>query len=182
MDTEYIKNKARKDFNDAVAVMSIIPVLGFVYLIVCKIASISILEGEVGYVIFILLILILLGIASGRKTLWFLIAKIVDSQNELIEKERLAAITETVISLAHEVVNPLAIVMGNLDLSMGEAAEGKMLNVPRDRVHLMKANCDRIRVVMDKMSRVSRPSITTVVDNIKMLDLPACELNVPPKK
>jgi len=177
MDTAQVINKARKDFNNAVAVMSIIPVLGFVYLIVGKISSLSVLEGEVSYAVFILLILVLLGIANGRKILWYMITRVINMQKELIEKERLASISETVLSLSHEIRNPLAIIMGNLDLITGEAAEGKTLALSWDQAHTIKANCNRIVVVMDKMSRISKPSFITLGDNIKMLDLPACELN-----
>jgi nitrogen-specific signal transduction histidine kinase len=157
--------------------MGVIPMLGFAYLLVGKAASLSALEGEAGYVMLILLALVLLGIVSARRILWYLITRIIDMQNELVEKGRLAAISETVISLSHEIRNPLAIVMGNLDLLSGKAAGQATLVVPRDNVHMLKENCDRICVVMDKMSRISKPSVTTVADNIKMIDLPACGLD-----
>jgi len=182
MDTVQIKNKTKKDFNNAVAIMSIIPVLGFVYLIVGKISSLSVLEGAVGYMILILLILVMLGIASGRKILWYMVTRIVDMQNELVESARLAAVSETFISLSHEIRNPLAIIMGNMDLLKGKAVEGKVPNITWDQVNDIKAGCDRIAVVMDKMSRISKPSFTVVGGNIKMLDLPTCELNTDPKK
>jgi len=182
MDAILIKNMARKDFNNAVALMSIIPVLGFVYLIVGRISSLSVLEGEVGYIILALLVLILLGIITGRRLMWYMITKIIDMQNELVEKGRLAAISETVISLAHEIKNPLAIILGNVDLMMGQSAEAKTLSIPRDRAQVIQTNCDRISVVIDKMGRISKPSFTTVIGDVKMLDLPACELKPEPKK
>jgi signal transduction histidine kinase len=177
MDAVDIRDRARKDFNNAIAIMGVIPMLGFAYLLVGKAASLSALEGEAGYVMLILLALVLLGIVSARRILWYLITRIIDMQNELVEKGRLAAISETVISLSHEIRNPLAIVMGNLDLLSGKAAGQATLVVPRDNVHMLKENCDRICVVMDKMSRISKPSVTTVADNIKMIDLPACGLD-----
>lgn len=176
MNIAELKKMARRDFNNAVALICIIPVLGFVYLIVGKSASLSALEGEAGYVMLILLVLIMLGIYTGRRLLWYLITKIVSMENELVEKGRLAAISETVLSLAHEIRNPLTIVIGNLELLMGQANADKNMAVPLDRVNLIKTHCDRITDVMDKMSRISKPSFITFGGNIKMLDLPTSEL------
>jgi len=182
MDAMSIKGKARREFNNAIALMSIIPMLGFIYLIAARMGSLSIFEGEPGYITLILIVLIILGMASGRKILWFMIARIIDMQNELVEKGRLAAISETVLSLSHEIRNPLAIMIGSVDLSMAEASKEKGVNIPWERANTIKANCDRISEVLEKMSRISKPSFTTVLDDIKMLDLPSCELKADLKK
>ena len=182
MDIVQMRDSAKRDLNIAVAVMSIIPILGFVYLIVGRISSLSVLEGDVGYAMLVLLLLALLGIVSGRKIVWYMIAKIIDMNKELIEKEKLATVSETFISLSHEIRNPLAMIIGNLDLMTGKAAKETALNIISDQTSAIRANCNRIAEIMDKMSRISKPSFTTYGGGIKMLDLPSCELGDNRKK
>ena len=95
-----VKLRARRDFNNSICLMSIIPSLAFAYLLVGKIASFDALQGEAGYIMMMIVAMILLGIITGRKTLWALIKKIVgfsekilNIETELVEKKRLAAIT-----------------------------------------------------------------------------------------
>lgn len=182
MDAMNIKNTAKREFNNAIALMAIIPMLGFIYLIAAKMGSLSIFEGEPGYITLILVLLIILGMISGRKILWFMIARIIDMQNELVEKGRMAAISETVLSLSHEIRNPLAIVIGSIDVLVMDGDKDKDVHITWERANTIKKNCDRISQVIDKMSRISKPSYTTVLDNIKMLDLPSCELKDGRKK
>jgi signal transduction histidine kinase len=176
VDANDISKKAINGFINATAVMAVIPMLGFVYLIAARIGSLATLEGEAGYIVLAIMSLAVLGIVSGRMILSMLIKKIFEMQDELVRKQKLAAIAETVVALNHEIRNPLAIIMASLDLAIGRAGREELKSVPAEHFHVIKNNCDRICVVMDKMSRISKPSSVNVVGGIKMIDLPACEL------
>jgi branched-subunit amino acid transport protein AzlD len=96
---ELVLNRKR-EFDISVCLTGVIPFLVFLYLLVVKIASLQILAGEVGYIMFVTILIFLLGIMVGKKMLLSII-------EELIEKHRLAAITETTLALSHEINNPL---------------------------------------------------------------------------
>jgi hypothetical protein len=77
----------------------------------------------VGYIVLATIVVFVLGIIVGRKMLMSVTLKLIDDnqkilsmQKKLIEKNRLAAITETVLVLGDQVNNPLLVINGNLEL------------------------------------------------------------------
>src|SRR4030042_4794196 len=92
---ELVANKKR-EFDISVCLTGVIPFLVFLYLLVVKIASFQIFVGEVGYIMFTTVLIFLLGLLVGKKLLWSML-------QELIEKNRLAAISETTLALRHEI-------------------------------------------------------------------------------
>ncbi|MBU1905828.1 MAG: hypothetical protein KJ923_02375, partial [Candidatus Omnitrophica bacterium] len=113
IEIKTIIQKRKRDFNASVALIGVIPFLVFIYLLVVRVASLHIFVGEVGYIMFATLVVFLLGIFVGRKMLWSLL-------QEIIERNRLVAVTETTLSLSHEINNPLLTVAGNLELLEGD--------------------------------------------------------------
>ncbi|MCX5712163.1 MAG: hypothetical protein NTY47_03695, partial [Candidatus Omnitrophica bacterium] len=165
----------RRDFNNAVCLMTVIPFLAFVYLLVCEIASFQILAGRIGYIMFIMLFMALMGMHLGRKVIWGIIEKLINLNNqiirmqeELIEKNRLAAITETVLALGHEINNPLLAIQGNLELLELDYKEGDSL---AKRLDTIKTQCLRIGQVTEKLSTLSKPVSIVISGNSRMIDL-----------
>jgi signal transduction histidine kinase len=182
MEIEKLKLKTKRDFNNVICLMSIIPFLAFLYLLVGKIASFAILSGETGYIMLIVAMLILLGIITGKKILWVLIGKlfdfnqqIINMQKELIEKNKLAAISQTVLSLSHEINNPLLIMQGNLTLLENDFAKTNIPIHSRDRLSQIKSHCERIMEVTHKISSLSKPVSISVHGDTKMIDLSSSE-------
>lgn len=156
--------KRKRDFNTTICLTGVIPFLVFLYLLVARVASFKILVGEVGYIMFATMIVFLTGITVGRKMLWSML-------KELIEKSRLAAITETALSLSHEINNPLFTVRGNIELLETEIGTTKLPDAVKGRLDTIKSGCERIRQVTDKMSKLSKPSTEAVHGKVKMVSL-----------
>ena len=178
-----VLKRVKVDFNNAICLMSIIPSLAFVYVVAGKLASLDVLAGEVGYIMLVIISLILLGIITGKRILWSLTRKLVDLnehiiriEKELMEKNRLAAITEIVLSLSHEINNPLLVLQGNLTLLEDDINRNKTQAPLGDRVNQMKTHCERIVDVMNKMSRISKPVSVPIHGNTRMVDLASSEL------
>ena len=105
MEIKELILKHRRNFNVSICLTGAIPFLVFVYLLVRKISTFQIFVGEIGYIMFSAVLIFLLGIAVGRKMFMALL-------NELVEKNRLSAITETTLALSHEINNPLLSIRG----------------------------------------------------------------------
>jgi len=178
MQIDRLREDTKKDFNNVICLMSIIPLLVSVYVIAAKIASLQVFAGEVGYIMLLAMTIILAGIITGKKMLWGLIqnifdfnSRVISLQEELLEKNRLAAITETVLTLGHEINNPLMVVHGNLELLEGDVTN---INLPvsvKNRLNEIKNNCERIISVTQKMSNLSKPVSVTVHGKTKIIDL-----------
>lgn len=159
-------NKRRRDFNTTMCLTGIIPFLVFIYLLVVKISSFTIFIGEIGYIMFATLVVFVMGVVIGRRLLWSML-------KEIIEKNRLAAVTETALALSHEINNPLLTINGNLELLEGELKQINISDKSKDRLSTIRNSCERIRLVTDKMSKLSKPAITTIHGKIKMINLEA---------
>lgn len=169
---------AKRDFNNAICLMTIIPFLAFVYLLVCEIGSFQMLSGRVGYMMFIMLAVAFMGIILGRKVIWRIIENLIlfnnqiaRMQEELIEKNRLSAITETVLAIGHEINNPLLAIQGNLELLEDDFKEKPPLESLVKRLNTMKTQCARIMTATGKLSSLSKPVSTVINGNSRMIDL-----------
>ncbi len=170
--------KEKHDFYNSLCLTSIIPFLVLVYLLIGRVASFEILKGEILYIMMATVIIFSLGIVVGRKMLWSLILKLLDDnrrivnmQQELMEKNRLAAITETTLALGHEINNPLMAIRGNLELIDSEVSENPLPDNIKNRLETIKNYCERIGQVTDKMSSLSKPTLQTIHSSTKMIDL-----------
>ncbi|MFA5410668.1 MAG: histidine kinase dimerization/phospho-acceptor domain-containing protein [Candidatus Omnitrophota bacterium] len=164
MEIEKLKEKTKRDFNNTVCLMGIIPFLSLVYLLVGKNASFAAIPREARYIMAITVILILAGIVTGRKLIWALI-------EEVLEKNKLAAISETVLSLGHEINNPLLIMQGNLELLEHDFAKNNIADNLKERLAQVKNRCERIMEVTQKMSSLTRPASVSISGDSKMIDL-----------
>ena len=96
MEVKQLTHSIRNDFNRAISLIGIIPLLVFIYLVVGKLANFNILAGEVGYIVMATIGVFIMGIVVGRKMLMSITLKLIDDnskilsmQQELIEKLRL---------------------------------------------------------------------------------------------
>lgn len=156
--------KRRREFNISVSLMGIIPLLVLVYLLVAKIASFEILLGEVGIIVFSTIIIFILGLVEGKRMFQSLFA-------EIMERQKLDAITETTLAISHEINNPLLAVRGNIELLEGEFPNEVIPESIKVRLNVIKSHCERIRIATEKLAKISKPVSTTLYGDMKMLDL-----------
>ena len=178
MEVKQFTYNIRNDFNRAVSLAGVIPLLVFVYLVVGKLSNLNALVGEVGYTIIATIGVFVMGIVVGRRMLMSVTFKLIDDnqkilamQQELIEKNRLAAITETVLALGDQVNNPLLVIGGNLELLDLEIKGTGVGEKIQNRIQTMRNNFQKIREVTDKMSKLTKPESITIHGNTRMIDL-----------
>ncbi len=78
------------------------------------------------------------------------------TQRQLVAAEKLAALGELAAGMAHEINNPVAVMLGNLEVMKLEL--GRKLDPVRTEVDLVIEQVDRIRGIVDRLLRSSRPS------------------------
>jgi len=178
MELKEFTRNIRNDFNHSISLAGIIPLLVFVYLIVGKLSNYNSLVGEIGYIITATIGVFIMGIIVGRKMLMSVTIKLIDDnqkillmQQELIKKNRLAAITETVLALGDQVNNPLLVISGNLELLDAEIKGVGASEKIQNRIQTMRNNFQKIRGVTDKMSKLTKAELVRIHDDVQMIDL-----------
>ncbi|MCX6640524.1 MAG: PAS domain S-box protein [bacterium] len=91
-------------------------------------------------------------------------------QKKLLESERLAAYTQTVITLNHEINNPLTAVLGNIYLLEKDTAHLKDEKL-NQRLKVIQDNCLRIQRVIKKLERIDELKTVSYLGKTKMVDL-----------
>ncbi len=82
-----------------------------------------------------------------------------NTREQLIAREKLAAIGELTAGIAHEINNPTAVILGYLDLMMSELGEaGEKVS---DEVELIVQQVERIRSIINDLLQFSRPTEST---------------------
>lgn len=178
MQTKHSIKNIRSDFNRAISLVGVIPLLVFIYIVVGKLATVNALLGELGYIIIATIGVFIMGIIVGRRMLMSVTFKLIDDnqkiltmQHELIVKNRLAAVTETVLALGDQVNNPLLAISGNLELLQLELKNFPLTEKTRNRLETMQNNFYKIREVTEKMSRLTKAELVTIHGDAQMLDL-----------
>lgn len=178
MNARELELYLRRNFDNVAALVGIIPFLVFVYLLDIQIGTANILASRVGLVLFISMIIAVLGIFAGQKVVATTTAQVYAyerqlqrMQNEMIEKKRLEAISETVIAIKHEINNPLGVVSGHLELMEDEINSPAVPEHIKKRFVTIRNHCDRITKATSKLSTISKPAMTKAYGNVNMLDL-----------
>ncbi|MFA6357260.1 MAG: hypothetical protein WCY09_01130 [Candidatus Omnitrophota bacterium] len=178
MEIKQFTHNVRNDFNRALNLAGVIPLLVFVYLVIGKLSNFNVLAGEIGYIIIATIGVFATGVVVGRRMLESVTFKLIDDnqkilsmQQELIEKNRLAAITETVLTLGDQINNPLLSISGNLELLDSEIKEAGAGEKLKNRIQTMRNNFQKIREVTDKMSKLTKAELVTIHGNTRMIDL-----------
>jgi PAS domain S-box-containing protein len=90
-------------------------------------------------------------------------------QAKLLEAERLAAITETVIGINHEINNPLCSILGNTQLLLMDKERFDSKTV--SKLKIIEREIARISQIADRLSRIKKPVLKEYVDGKQMLDV-----------
>lgn len=178
MEIKQLTKNIKNDFNRAISLVGVIPLLVFIYLVVGKLSNFNALAGEVGYIVMATIGVFIMGIVVGRKMLMSVTLKLIDDnqkilsmQQELIQKNRLAAITETVLALGDQVNNPLLVISGNLELLDLEIKQLEVSEKVHNRLATMRGSFQKIREVTDKMSKLTKAELVTIHGDTRMVDL-----------
>lgn len=91
------------------------------------------------------------------------------TRQQLVWAEKFAALGELTAGIAHEINNPTAVILGNMDV-LGEEL-GDKLQPFETEVSLIYEQVSRIRAIIDNLLKYSRSS--PVSQNLKMLDINA---------
>ena len=178
MEVKQFTRNIRTDFNRLFCLAGVIPLLVFIYVLVNKISNINARVGEVGYIVMATIGVFVMGIVVGRKMLMSVTIKLIDDnqkiltmQQELLEKNRLAAITETVLALGDQINNPLLAISGNLELLDMDFKNADANERIRNRIETMRNTFRSIREVTEKLSKLGKPESVTIYDDAKMINL-----------
>ncbi len=177
MDIKELEIRVRRSFNNTICLIGVIPFLVFVYILTVRVSSLEALAGETGYVMLASMFLLLLGIAIGRKIIWMVIKRLVDFnrevldlQKKLIEKNRLAVITETALSLSHEINNPLAVIVGAVESLNNDFKRVSVPDSVKDKFNMVRKNCERIKAATSKLASLKKPVLSEIKGGIRWID------------
>ncbi len=109
-----------------------------------------------------------LGIAFTKAFLWE--AKIgAEIEEDVIKSERLKAMIETAVTINHEVNNPLAAVLGyvQLILSRPENLDSDTI----DKLKKIETGALRIKEVTNRLLKIVEPAIVKYAGDVRMVDL-----------
>lgn len=97
------------------------------------------------------------------------ITQLLETRRQLVAAEKLAALGELTAGVAHEINNPIAVILGNIEVLREELRDdtGKF----DTEVELIIEQVYRIRAIVDKLLRFARPSdYAAVVESIDVND------------
>jgi signal transduction histidine kinase len=88
---------------------------------------------------------------------------------DLIEKERMAAINETAVTVNHEINNPLTAILGNVQLLLmhHKGLDDEL----RNKLNVIEASASKIRDVTQKLLRLTSSRTTEYSAGTSMIDL-----------
>jgi K+-sensing histidine kinase KdpD len=109
-----------------------------------------------------------LGLAFAKTTMWE--GKIEgEIREDLIKSERLKAIVETAVTVNHEINNPLAAVLGyvQLILSRPESLDQDTI----DKLKKIETGALRIKEVTNRLLKIVEPVVVKYAGDVRMVDL-----------
>jgi two-component system NtrC family sensor kinase len=81
------------------------------------------------------------------------------TRQQLVMAEKLAAVGELAAGVAHDIHNPTAVILGNLDILATEL--GSAIDPVRTEIDLIMQQVERIRHIVNRLLQFSRPSRET---------------------
>jgi len=109
-----------------------------------------------------------LGIAFAKASLWE--GKIGgEIQEDLIKSERLKAMVETAVTINHEINNPLAAVLGYVQLILSRPEELSQDTI--DKLKKIEIGALRIKEVTNRLLKIVEPVIVKYAGEVRMVDL-----------
>ncbi len=190
-----IKEEQYHKLNIAFSLMTVIPFLVFLYIIVTRLFSIDIVIGDIGLALAIALILSFLGYWIGYSIVQSLINKVISyieklkdsykklksTQEMLVQAEKYKAIGQLASGVAHEIKNPIGILMQDINYLEDNKPAGKDLDTI---LSMMKKNIKRADSIISALGDFSRASkidavpidINEIIENSLLLIKPRAEL------
>ena len=92
-----------------------------------------------------------------------------DAQAELMEKEKIAAILELAGAAAHEINQPLTVIIGNIDLLLSQDKLGE--EHVRKTLGTINRSAREMADIVKKMAKIRRYETESYVGNIRILDI-----------
>jgi len=138
---EELKEDPMRKFNMAFALMGIIPILSFMYLLIGHFFSMKILEGSVGLIVFTVVFVSLMGFLIGQALIKSMLGRLIKYMIQLQEKDKQKSIF--VANVSHEIKNPLAV----LRLSLANILDGfvgKLEEYQREIIKRCHDMCERL--------------------------------------
>jgi C4-dicarboxylate-specific signal transduction histidine kinase len=109
-----------------------------------------------------------LGIAVSRATMWQ--GKVgAEIQDDLVKSERLKAIVETAVTINHEVNNPLAAVLGYVQLILSRPEN--LDQDTFDKLKKVEIGALRIKEVTNRLMKIVEPVVVKYAGDVRMVDL-----------
>ena len=95
--------------------------------------------------------------------------KLEENQDALVKAQRLAAVTETAVSINHEINNPLCSIMGNTDLLLRrqDLADRDCLR----KLKSIERESLRIKDITQKLANLADVLLTDYAGGVKMIDI-----------
>lgn len=96
-------------------------------------------------------------------------AELQETQARLLAAEKRAAVSATVVSLNHEINNPLQIISGNLQLALVE----ELPQEAREKLEIVDGQLRRVAKVLKKLREIESPKLREYIDgdDEKMLEV-----------
>ena len=96
--------------------------------------------------------------------------KLEEKQQELLKMQRLATITETAVSINHEINNPLCSILGNAELLIRElTGDGNEKLIKK--LKIIEKESIRIQQTTRRLASLIDPILTDYASGIKMIDI-----------
>jgi len=96
--------------------------------------------------------------------------ELIETQGKLIESEKLNTISQVIVSLSHEINNPLTAVIGNVMLlnMQKDVIDKEELG---DILKTTEQELKRIMEVMKKLKNLEKPTTKTYIGGVEMIDM-----------
>ncbi|MGR3176889.1 MAG: histidine kinase dimerization/phospho-acceptor domain-containing protein [Candidatus Anammoxibacter sp.] len=88
--------------------------------------------------------------------------------NQNIKSEKLKTIRQMGVTINHEINNPLAGVLGNVELLL---LDNSLDNLTRNKLTTIRQLSLRIRDVVKKLTEINEPTTIKYLDQVEMIDI-----------
>ncbi len=95
--------------------------------------------------------------------------KLKDAQAELMEKEKMAAILELAGAAAHEINQPLTVIIGNIDLLLSRKEMDDA--IVRKTLEVVNRSAREMADIVKKMAKIRRYETDSYVGKVRILDI-----------
>lgn len=130
------------------AIMSIIPLLTFVYLVFEAFSRIGMNFSHISLILFILIVISILGFFFGYSTIKNLLNKIIFYTSEIKRSEQIQA--ELAASVSHDFKTPISIIKESLH-NMAGGSLGSVTDVQKERLGSCQSTLDNLRNTIDTL-------------------------------